>query len=195
LKPPGRRAFTTLALLALAAFVAILLFSDPAAYLSHYRGAELRLMLGIAAMLATATAAITAAFFAAVPGRSWLWVATPLPPLGLWLLLGINQLRDLVVREGDLWNAGDSLHCFLFILGVGLVTAALLSWRLRRAAPLEALAVATLSGLGAAAFAAFLLNFFHPFPATPIDLAVHAASVLLVVAFSASLRRMALGPA
>lgn len=189
LKPPARRALTTLGLLVLAGLASILLFADRAAFFSHHRGDEAQLGLGMAAMFATGAAAVTAAFFAAVPGRSWLWLTAPLPPLVIWLLLGGAQLRALLAQGDARWDLGKSLHCFLFVLGAGLAAAALFAWRLRRAAPLEGLAVATLAGLGAAAFAAFLLNFFHPFAFTPVDLAVHAAAVLLVIALVASLRR------
>lgn len=194
LKPPGRRALATLGLLALAGLAAVLLFSQSGPFGKDAED-EARHALGMAAMLATAVAAVTAAFFAAVPGRSWLWLVAPLLPLVAWMLLGIAQLGALLGREDVRWAFGDSLHCFLFVTGAGTVTAALLAWRLRRATPLEALAVSSLAGLGAAAFAAFLLNFFHPFAATPVDLAVHAVAVLLVVVLTGSLRRFALNPA
>jgi hypothetical protein len=70
-----------------------------------------------------------------------------------------------------------------------------LLWRLSRASPIEPLPVALLGGLGAAALAAFLLQFFHPFAVTFIDLAVHLVSIGLVVGVAALLRRRTLSPA
>jgi uncharacterized membrane protein len=55
--------------------------------------------------------------------------------------------------------------------------------------------VALLGGLGTAAMAAFLLQFFHPFAITFIDLAVHLVAILLVVAATGLLNRRALAPA
>ena len=46
-----------------------------------------------------------------------------------------------------------------------------------------------------AALAALLLQFFHPFGLTIIDLAIHFGAVLVVVAISGLLRRRTLAPA
>jgi hypothetical protein len=56
---------------------------------------------------------------------------------------------------------------------------------LLRAKPLAPAAVAAMGGLGVAGIAAFLLQFFHPFDVTVIDLAVHAVAVGLVIVVSA----------
>ena len=42
-----------------------------------------------------------------------------------------------------------------------------------------------MGGLGVAGIAAFLLQFFHPFDVTLLDLAIHAVAVGLVVGVSA----------
>jgi hypothetical protein len=55
--------------------------------------------------------------------------------------------------------------------------------------------VALLGGLGTAAAAAFLLQFFHPFAVTFIDLAIHLLSIALVVGAAALINRRALSPA
>jgi hypothetical protein len=71
---------------------------------------------------------------------------------------------------------GESASCLLFILGFGLPLSVFLIAALRRARSLTPLRVAITGGLGAAALAAFLLQFFHPF-----DLAVHAFAVSAIV--------------
>ena len=55
---------------------------------------------------------------------------------------------------------------------------------LRKARPLAPARVAALGGLGVAALAAFLLQFFHPFDVTFMDLSVHLVAIGLVTAVS-----------
>jgi hypothetical protein len=76
---------------------------------------------------------------------------------------------------------GESSDCFVFIVGLGLPLSAALLWALRRARPIAPVPVAVLGGLGAASLAAFLLQFFHPFEISFMDLALHAFAVALVV--------------
>jgi hypothetical protein len=93
------------------------------------------------------------------------------------------------------WEIGHSVDCLLFIIANSLLLGAPLIWRLSRARPIEPLPVALLGGLGTAALAAFLLQFFHPFAVTFIDLAVHVVAILLVVSAAALINRRALAPA
>ncbi len=62
---------------------------------------------------------------------------------------------------------------------------------MRRAAPLTPVRVAAIAGLGIAAIAAFVLQFFHPFDVTFMDLAVHLVAVALVVAAASLIERVA----
>jgi len=48
---------------------------------------------------------------------------------------------------------------------------------------------AAVGGLGAAAISAFLLQFFHPFEVTVVDLGVHLAGVLALISLSAASSR------
>jgi len=50
--------------------------------------------------------------------------------------------------------------------------------------------VAAMGGLGAAAIAAFLLQFFHPFEITFLDLGMHAIAVAIVVATASLVSRL-----
>jgi hypothetical protein len=181
LRPPLRRAAATLAGLAVAAGVAILLWSplDPMA------GAEdrLRMALELAAMLATGMLAVTGAFFLSIPGRSRRWLAAPLLPLAAWLAL--TGIGCLTADEAGHF-AGN---CFVFILAAGLLLGAPLAWALGRASPVDPLPVALLGGLGSAALAAFVLQFFHPFAITFLDLGMHVAAVALVVGAAGLMNR------
>ena len=196
LAPPLKRALATLAALAAPGALAVLWFGDVPGLLARYAGREVLMIAEMAAMLATALIAAVGAFFVSVPGASRRWLLAPLPAFAAWLALsGVGCLQDLA-RLGDAalrW--GDSGDCLAFILAAGVAVGGPLLWRLSRARPIEPLPVALLGGLGAAALAAFLLQFFHPFALTVIDLAVHFAAVLAVVALSALARHRTLAPA
>jgi hypothetical protein len=112
-------------------------------------------------------------------------VYAPVPPLLLWL--GSSGLSCLQNGVGEL-----DLQCLVFVLAVSLPLALLLFGFLRRARPIAPLPVALLGGLGVAGIAAFLLQFFHPFDVTVIDLAVHIAAVALVIGAAATMGRRTL---
>ena len=196
LPPPTRRAALILVPILLAGAGLVLAAGDVRGLLARYAGREPLMAVEMAAMLATALVAVVAAFAASVPGRSRLWRLAPLPPLLVWLgASGLGCLGDLSRLGAHGWTAGHGGDCLIFIRGAGLPIGTLLLWRLSRARPIEPLPVALLGGLGAAALAAFLLQFFHPFGLTPIDLAVHFGAVALIVGLASLSRRRALAPA
>ena len=144
-----------------------------------------------AAGLLTGITAVVAAFYLSVPDRGSWWRYAPLPPLALWVAtsgLGCLQYGFGMGPAGD--RLGESLHCFRFIIMVSAPLALLLYVVLRRARPLQPLPVALTAALGVAALAAFVLQFFHPFDSTVIDLTMHAAAVLVVVGLAAASRRL-----
>jgi hypothetical protein len=198
LASPLKRAGATLAAIALVGAVAVLAAANLREFRSLHAGRELLLALEMAAVLATGILAITGAFFVSVPGRSRRWLLAPLPFLAAWLLLsGVGCYGQLVSGGGGTGSflghsEGNSQHCVLFILGVSALLAPPIIWRLGRAAPLEPLSVALLGGLGIAALSAFLLQFFHPFTVTFLDLGMHLVAVLLVVGIAGMLNRRTL---
>lgn len=196
LAPPGRRAMLTLAILALPGGALVLLFGDVRAMLARYSGRELLMIVEMSAMLATAVLAIVGAFMLSVPGRSRHWLLAPLPAFAAWVgSSGVGCYQDVVRLGpgGSGWGHGG--NCLLFLLGAGVPIGGLMLWRLSRARPIDPLPVALLGGLGAAALAAFLLQFFHPVGLTVIDLGVHFGAVGLVVGLAALARRRTLAPA
>ena len=196
LPSPHWRALTALALIGLFGGLAILFLSDVPQLLSRYAGREEVMTLEMAAMLATGILAVLGAFIVSIPGRSRRWLLAPLPPFLLWLLLsGLGCYEELLRSGSSGWEVGHSMDCLLFIVATSLGIGVPLTWRLARAAPIEPLPVALLGGLGSAALAAFLLQFFHPFAVTFIDLAVHLLAVLLVIGAAAILNRRTLSPA
>jgi hypothetical protein len=196
LAPPAARALTTLVALVLAGAALVLWRGDLAGLSARYAGREALMLAEMAAMLATALAAVTGAFFLAVPGRSRGWLLAPLPPFAAWLALsGVGCWQDVARLGRAGWGLGHGGECLLFILAASLAVGTPLLWRLSRARPIDALPVALLGGLGAAALAALLLQFFHPFGLTALDLGLHFGAVLAVAALSALSRRRTLAPA
>ncbi len=138
----------------------------------------------------TAIAAVIAAFELSVPGRSSRWALLPVPPLLLWLgSSGLGCLRNGWSLDGAGGILGDSSGCFSFILLASLPLATGLFWMLRQARPIAPPPVAALGTLGVAATAAFILEFFHPFDVTVIDLTLHLAAIGLVMLIGTLWRR------
>ena len=155
------------------------------------RNADPRLALESAATLLTGITAVVAAFYLSLPDRSGRWRYVPLAPLVLWIAtssLGCLQYGFGLGPAGH--RLGESLHCFRFIVMVSVPLALLLYMVLRRARPLQPLPVALTAALGVAALAAFVLQFFHPFDSTVIDLTMHAAAIAVVIGLAAATRRL-----
>ena len=196
LRSPTRRALETLALLAALGALAILLLPDSNPLAVRGTGEKVQAGMELAAMLATGTLAVVGAFHLSIPGRSRRWLALPLLSFAAWLMLsGIGCYRDFILRDSAGLELGHSVDCLVFILGASLLLGAPLIWRLSRAAPIDPLPVAALGGLGVAAFSAFLLQFFHPFAVTFLDLAVHLVAIAIVIGLTALLKRPILRPA
>jgi hypothetical protein len=154
------------------------------------RVSEPRVAVECIATALTAVTAVIAAFELSIPGRSSRWGWLPLPPFLLWLAAsGLGCLRNGLSLYGADGFLGESRNCFVFITAVSVPLAAGLFWMLRRARPIAPLPVAALGALGVAATAAFLLQFFHPFDVTVIDLTLHLAAIGLMVLAGSGLRR------
>ena len=195
LAPPLRRAAATLVPVALVGTVLVLILGDVRGLLARYAGREALMVVEMGAMLTTALVAVTGAFMLSVPGRSRRWLLAPLPSFLIWFAAsGVGCYRDIVRFGPRGWELGRA-DCLVFILAAGLPIGGLMLWRLSRARPIDPFPVALLGGLGAAALAAFLLQFFHPFGLTVIDLGLHFVAVLIIVALAALTRRRTLAPA
>lgn len=181
LRPPMVRAALYLLTVAAMAAIAILLFSNLTLFAERARDPKLDLEL--IGTLLTGIAAVIAAFHLSLPDRSSAWALLPMPPLLLWVASsGYSCYRHWLNFGPDSWEIGDSAHCFAFILGASVPLSLSLIYLLRRAYPLAPVRVAAIGGLGVAAIAAFILQFFHPFDVTFMDLGIHLFAVSLVVA-------------
>jgi hypothetical protein len=168
-------------LVAVAAVAAGLVLTASDLALFARRAADPKLMLELAGTLLTGILAVVAAFHLALPDRPRRWALLPLPSFLLWLgSSGYSCWRHWVTIGPDGWVVGESAECFAFILAVSVPLSVALVVALRRARPLMPLSTALVGGLGVASLAAFLLQFFHPFDVTVMDLGLHLAAVALV---------------
>jgi hypothetical protein len=194
LHPPLLRALLWLAVIGAASAALIMREADLGVFME--RMATPRIAVECVATALTGITATIAAFALSVPGRSPWWAALPVLPFLTWLgASGLGCLQNGLGLYGAHGQMAESYSCFTFIAGASLPLAAGLFWMLRRARPIEPLPVAALGTLGVAATAAFILQFFHPFDVTVIDLALHLAAITLVVLIGTAWRRSLLAAA
>jgi hypothetical protein len=191
LMPPMLRAGIWLGLFSVLAALAVLVFADLNIFterMGHWRVAA-----ETAATFLTGVAAVVAAFHLSLPDRPRAWALLPLPPAIVWLgLSGLGCWQAWLERGPGGLGAGQSLRCFLLIVGFSVPIGGALLWSLAKARPLQPVSTAAVGGLGAAALCAFLLQFFHPFEVTASDLAYHLAAVGLVIGSASAAGRRAL---
>lgn len=190
---PWRRATQWIALLA-AAVILLAGLSDVHALAQRIAGTpELGwAMLGSGL---TAVLAAVAAFQTSVPGRAARWNLLPLPAVLLWVTTSsLGCLGTSVDGAGQPASLRSALReCLPFLLLVSLPLCAALMIMLRRGFPERPAHTAALAGLAAAAGAATLLNFFHPFDVAAIDLLVHGLAVTGIIVVNRSLGQRWLG--
>jgi hypothetical protein len=141
---------------------------------------EPRLVLELAAILATAVAAAIAAFSSVVPGRDRRFLLLPLIPLSLWLAtLGHGCFHDWRV----LGNAGLQVRtdwgCALPALVVSVLPAGTMLLMLRRGVPLLPAVTVALGVLATGAIANFGLRIFHAGDLSIQILVWHAGAAVL----------------
>lgn len=185
LAPPMKRAAVWLVGVTLLSILLVLGFSRLGLFMSRARDAKLEIEL--VATLLTGILAVVAAFELSLPDRTFRWLFLPLPSLALWLASsGYSCWEHRVSFGPEPMELGETPRCFAWIIGFGLPLVISLFLVLRRARPLTPGPVAAMAGLGAASIAAFLLQFFHPFDVTFLDLALHLSAVIAVVAIARS---------
>ncbi|MEO6341377.1 MAG: NrsF family protein [Caulobacteraceae bacterium] len=180
LKPPLTRAALWLLATVVVGAAAIVALADMPGFMA--RAASSRTQIELAATALTGLAGVIAAFHLALPDRPRTWALLPLPFLAVWLSTsGLGCYQAWIARGPDGLTSGPSLHCLLFILATSLPVGGFLFWSLAKARPLFPTSTAVVGGLGVAALCAFLLQFFHPFEVTLMDLALHLVAISLVV--------------
>ncbi len=180
LHPPLLRASLWLGVIAVLAIVFVGGFADMPTFMR--RASDPKLMLELTGTLLTGVLAVIAAFELSLPDRSLRWALLPLPTLLLWVgSSSYSCWRHWIVSGPNGDGVGEGLHCFAWIVAFGIPLGISLFVLLRRAKPLAPAPVAAMAGLGVASIAAVLLQFFHPFDVTFIDLGLHIAAVITVV--------------
>jgi hypothetical protein len=181
LAPPLARALMWLGAIGLVSVLAVLKLSNLAVFAA--RASDARMAVELAATLATGVAGVIAAFHLSVPDRPRAWALLPAPFAALWLATsGLGCWRYWGEQTAKGWGLGESSHCFLFLLGVGALLGGALTFALRRARPLQPRLVAAIGAVGVAGLAAFVLQFFHPFDVTLLDLGAHLAALCILIA-------------
>ncbi|HVJ51765.1 MAG TPA: NrsF family protein [Aliidongia sp.] len=189
LRPPLVRASLWLLVIATIAVPLIWRFSDLQLFMR--RAEDPKLALELTGTLLTGIAATISAFHLSLPDRPARWALLPLVPLLLWIgASGYSCWRHWITVGPDGWVLGESAECFIFILAVSIPLGTSLLLLLRRARPLTPVRVAVFGGLGVAALSAFILQFFHPFDVTFLDLGAHLAAVGLVILLSGAIGRL-----
>jgi hypothetical protein len=180
LRPPGWRALLWLAAVAAIAF-ALAAVADRPAVVARLTAAPDIWLSAIGSAFTMVLAAI-AAFQLSLPDRSPQWAWLPLPGVLLWLgASGAGCLRVWLVPGTHAAVLDDSKDCIAFILALSVPLSVLLLAMLRRGHTLQPGLTAVLAGFAAAAAAATLLVFFHPYDASATDLVVHVVAVALVI--------------
>lgn len=188
LRPPTLRAVLWLVAVAAIAAGAILLFSDLGVMAERLR--DPKLQVEMVATLLTGIAAVVASFHLSLPDRSPAWALLPLPFLAVWIASsGYSCWRHWVTFGPGGLELGESAHCLRFMLAISIPLGVSLLLLLRRAAPLTPVRVAAMGGLGIGAIAAFVLQFFHPFDVTFMDLTAHLGAVAVIVAVASLIER------
>jgi len=181
LPTPALRTLLWLVLVAAVA-AALATFADVAAMWHRMTASPDMWLAGLGSIATMATAAF-AAFEVSLPDRSRGWALLPLPAAALWVgASGLGCLRAYGLPDTHVAGIGEARDCLIFVIGLSAPLSAALIVMLRRAYSFAPPLTAAMAGLASAAAAATLLNFFHPFDAAAIDLAVHAVAVAIVVA-------------
>jgi hypothetical protein len=188
LRAPTLRAALWLLAVAAIAAGAILWFADLGVMADRLR--DPKLQVEMVATLLTGIAAVLAAFHLSLPDRSPAWALLPLPFLAAWVASsGYACWRHWISFGPGGFELGESAHCLRFMLAISIPLGGSLLLVLRRALPLTPVRVAAMGGLGVGAIAAFILQFFHPFDVTFMDLAVHLGSVAVIIAAASLVER------
>lgn len=125
--------------------------------------------------------AIWTAFALSIAGRrmtTWRWL-TALS--GAWLLVG---LIDVTSSADPVGHVGDGMYCYTFLMvaGTPMIVTVVAALRYTRSLhPASSLAIA---GLGIAAMSQILLGFCHPVAGELIDLIMHLAAAITLVAMT-----------
>jgi len=191
LRPPWVRALLWLAVAG--PYVALVIWLHPHTPEIIVSLADMRMVVEVAAALATGMTAACAAFCSTVPGydRRMLWL--PVPPAAVWAAtLGVGCLNDWLAYGAAALALRPDWDCLPPAIMVGSLPLVVILVMLRRGAPLRpkisvALAALAVAGLGNAA-----MRLFHPGDATVMILVWHVGIAFALTALAGLLGKLVL---
>ncbi|GGD00464.1 NrsF family protein [Undibacterium terreum] len=135
--------------------------------------------LWILASFCLGALAITTAFSLSIAGyrmahRRWVIVCSV-----VWLLIG---LIDATMSPDPVGRFGDGQYCYTFMMIAGAPMVVIAIAALRRTRSLRPTSSLAIAGLGIAATSQILLGFCHPVAGELIDLSMHLAAAITLVA-------------
>lgn len=167
LAPPGKRLLGWMALALPASLVLGALVEQQHLALALERIRDARIMLELAAILATALSAGYAALASAQPGRSEKVWMLPVVPFLVWLSLVSETCWRLFERVGpDQFSFAPHWTCYPSVVATGFAPAMLMVVLLRRGAITRPTVSVVLGTLAASALGAVGLRLYHPPDAT-----------------------------
>ena len=147
--------------------------------------ADRQLIVEELAALATAIAAVLAAFYSVIPGTDRRILLVPLAPLTIWLLsLGDSCVREWIRLGTDGLKLDADWSCLPPAALIGIVPVLAIVIMLRRGAPLWPRITLALAALAVAALGNFALRIFHVGDASIVLLVWHFGAVV-VLSFAA----------
>lgn len=123
--------------------------------------------------------AIKTAFALSIAGqriRHWRWLAAATVA---WLLTGLIGVTSSTDPVG---HVGDGKYCYTFMLLAGAPMVVIMVAALRRTRSLHPVRSLAIAGLGIAAMSQILLGFCHPVAGELVDLSMHLAAAITLVA-------------
>jgi hypothetical protein len=123
--------------------------------------------------------AVTTAFALSIAGRRirhWKWLSA----LTLaWLLTGLAGVTNSTDPVGHI---GDGKYCYTFLMAAGAPMIVIVVAALRRTRSIRPTRSLAIAGLGVAAMTQILLGFCHPVAGELVDLMMHMAASMTLVA-------------
>lgn len=152
---------------------------------------SLSFRLRLIATAATGAFAAVAAFVVAIPGRSRLWLALPLPSALVWVgTVGHQCLTDWVAIGPNGMGAGETARCFATLVIMSLPMGLTTCLMQRHARHYGTMQVSIMSGLAISGITAFAMTLFHPLEASALILIFNFAAAAFFVGVGAAIGRV-----
>jgi hypothetical protein len=144
----------------------------------------------LAAALLTGVLAAVAAFIGSLPDRSSWWMWLPVPAPAAWLsTIGYGCLTDWVSMGPEGAQLGETARCFATLVLTSVPLSLAMLAMLRYAVLLRARVVTLAGALAVAAMTSFALSLAHPIDASAMILIWNLGTAVLITALGGWLGR------